>query len=222
MAVSVVTPAASFNLAALATVQSEIAELAGEGNASRAARKLAAASSRLASYCDRIFARQTYRETVPGYGTTGLVVMHFPVLMDPAPIIHRISDDSLVTDWSLENPDSGVFFRASGWTSSAARTALGDEIPGTERPAFEVEYAAGYVLPADDVEDADVTLPAHITEACIALIRFSLAEEAAIANGQSVTLGKMSVDYGRAVDRNGVSLPAYVANMLQSGDVRLV
>lgn len=112
------------------------------------------ASAAVATYCNRIFARQTYLQTtyLDGMYVQVLLLERFPALLDNTFVLTE-NNAILVrnTDYVVDE-DSWVVYRLSGscrrqWTY----------------PSITIAYKAGYVLPGTDGRD----LPYEIEQACL-------------------------------------------------------
>jgi hypothetical protein len=124
------------------------------------------ASDAVFRFCDRMFALQSYRETIRGYGGNTITLSVTPVKI----VTSVLSSNSPVLDYTLEDPDAGFLYRQAGWEWTAV-VGWGLERyfrPGSEAPSFVVEYQAGYVMPGD----AGIpSLPKDIERACIDTVR---------------------------------------------------
>ncbi|MBX6354548.1 MAG: hypothetical protein IRZ05_01695 [Micromonosporaceae bacterium] len=122
---------------------------------------IARASDAIVAHCGRPFARATYEERLPGYGTQTLLLTRRPVRT----VTQVLHNSEPIVDYVIADPDTGALYREQGWTWTAA-TGWGlapQRIGGTERPAFVVTYEAGYLLPGQEGRD----LPADVEQACI-------------------------------------------------------
>lgn len=153
------------------------------------------ASAMIETYCNRCFAKQRYRETIPGYGSAYLILTMRPVIS-----IESIKENgTLISDYSLDSPGSGLVHRRKGWgwDPSIAWNITWHVIANSEVADYEVEYTAGYVLPGD----VNRTLPADIEKACIDIVKNWYLENQQGTNIQSESLGDYSVTYAKPADR---------------------
>ncbi|ACL59909.1 hypothetical protein [Methylobacterium nodulans] len=159
MSVIVLTPPASRRLTTVENVRRDL----GLGSAPADAqieRHIAAASSRAASYCNRVFGRHTVRERIslPDAGRGESVVLgRSPV----ARIVSVTQDGALLDPGQYETDGLSLFLLSAGRRSPW---------PGRE---LDVVYEAGWVLPGEDPAAAPgraEPLPAEIERAVILLV----------------------------------------------------
>lgn len=162
--VEVITPAATTGLTTLARVKSEL-EIADTSMDTLLTSWIADASAEIVRFCGRPFARETYRETLSGYGGTRLMLARTPVV-SVASVLHN---SDVITDFVINDADAGLLYRERGWQWSAGVgwNITSYVVPGSEAPKFVVEYTAGYLLPGA----ATPTLPGDIERACIELVK---------------------------------------------------
>lgn len=210
MALTVITAATNRKLASLSDVLAEL-PAAATADSDWLERQILKASQRVETYCDRIFAKQTYRETLPGYGDHILQLTHYPVLDDPEV---EVSLRGLpVTTFSVE-ADVGQLYSEHGWewTVVAGWGMTAQPIPGSEAPSFSVDYAAGYVLPDDD---DDTTLPEDIQDAVVEIVKLRWFRRAQNPLERSVKIGSLAVTYSdTAAEGGAVDMPAEARSRL--------
>lgn len=124
------------------------------------------ASAAIVSHTRRMFARESYTETLGGYGDIRLQLARTPVV---AVTVLTIMSN-VVTDFGIEDEDKGwlymrCFAGTSGfswqrtqfpWTAgryiglsgSGAWLDQGTPLPDQEIPSISVDYTAGYILPS--------------------------------------------------------------------------
>jgi len=160
MAVTVSVAAESTNLTTVSAVKAMLGVASRKFDA-ELDRLIAAATSAISVYVGHVYAKQTYVETVVGSGYPRLLLTNTPIVS----VTSVLCDGTAVTDYEVEDPDSGFLYRAVGWSSAAwaGWNASPYSLPGTERPMFTVTYEGGYLLPGEP----DANLPAHIEQACI-------------------------------------------------------
>lgn len=150
---SVVTPADSYDLTVLATVKAELG-ITGTSEDTNLARWIRGASSAIATYCRRVFAQETVRETFRlrrGHHWACEPVL--PLKRYPIASITSVTEDgtALTTDQYEVEPESGLLYRLCDglrreWTAATV----------------VVVYTGGYVLLPE--------LPDAIEQACISLV----------------------------------------------------
>lgn len=112
-----------------------------------------ASSAAIESYCHRPFARETYSETLPGYGDIHLILAATPIISISAVYF----DSGILTDYSIADKDAGLLYRRAGWawtaqrffglTGSGSFMDLGWPLSQQEEPTYRVDYTAGYLMP---------------------------------------------------------------------------
>lgn len=153
------------------------------------------ASALVETYCNRCFAKQTYREIIPGYGNLYLALSVRPVVS-----VKSVKRDGVaITDYYLDSPNSGLLYRRVGWGwSPKILWGLTWHVePNSELANYEVEYTAGFVLPGNP----DRTLPADIEKACLDIAKTWYLENKQGNGIQSESLGDYSVTYAKQADR---------------------
>jgi len=155
---SVVTPAASYDLTVLATVKDELG-ITGTAEDDKLERWIRGASSAIAAYLKRVLAQETVRETFR-LRTGSQWACHWacePVLLlkrYPIASIASVTEDGTVLDadqYEVE-PESGSLYRLCN-----------DERRDWTAAKVVVQYAGGFVLLPE--------LPDAIERACISLVK---------------------------------------------------
>jgi hypothetical protein len=103
----------------------------------------------------QFFCKQTYRETVPGYGTPILQLKRTPIVS--VSLVKHNND--VIVDYTIEDKEAGHLYRKQGWlwTASVGWPMTAYVMPNTEHPEFTVEYIAGYLgadQPSSDMPGA--------------------------------------------------------------------
>jgi hypothetical protein len=167
VSITVKTAASRRQLADLEDVKEEL-RIQGNNYDNLLSRMIDDASAAIEEYCDRIFASQTYVETLPGSGGVNLSLYHFPITS-----ITSIKENGTVLDSSyyvLQEPEAGIVFREAGWGWSGMwETAVitSHPVQNTMKYVYEVEYVAGFGLPSDLIP----TLPKGIERAAIIMVK---------------------------------------------------
>jgi hypothetical protein len=116
------------------------------------------ASDAIVDLC-RPFARQTYVETVAGYGSIHLQLARAPVVA----VASVLAGGLAITDYEVQFRDRAWLYRERGWdwtvqsapglTGWQRDPGPGSPVPRSEVPHFTVTYTAGYVLPGQYLVD---------------------------------------------------------------------
>lgn len=178
----------------------------------RIASLIHAASSAIETYCNRVFARQTYIETVAGTDHPRLMVSHTPVQS----ITSIVCDSSPVVDYDLEDANSGVLYRDAGWLRGAwiGWDVESRVVPLSEELNHTIEYEAGYLLPGQDDRD----LPHDVEYACVLTVAHWYRKETRGGGDvQSKKVGDLAITYTTATTDTTTmigSLPAEARSLL--------
>lgn len=139
MPVRVLTPCASSSLISLSTVKLYL-KITSTDTDTLLSSLISAASSSMISYLSVHPGRQQYEETARGEGQYRLYLSQLPV--EPGTLSVLISDtDSPSSEWSLEDPATGLLYREGLWTHAT----LGEL-------NLKFTYYAGFLLP-DQITD---------------------------------------------------------------------
>lgn len=189
----VITPAASKQLTTLETVKSELG-ISDTGQDAFLSSLIDRASDAIVSFCGRPFAKESYRETLAGYGTNRLILSRTPVIA----VSSITADSEDITDYLLEDPEAGILFRKRGWqwAPTLGWNISFHPIGNSENLNFTVEYTAGYVLPGDE---GTRTLPHDIEQACIDMVKtlYSAGERDPAITGERI--GDYQVSYAQGL-----------------------
>jgi hypothetical protein len=175
----------------LTTAAAVVARLGLGSTPAYMAQLVLAASGAIERYCGRIFAQQTYDETVNGNDHDVLLLTHAPIVGTPT----ITADGSPVVDFSIEDAKAATLYREVGW-ARAAWVGWNDSIE-TDRmasryPRFVVSYTAGYDMP----EDNTPTLPPDIEEAAIMTTMQWYRAEKRGTDVKSKKVGDLVLTYG--------------------------
>jgi len=116
------------------------------------------ASAMAEKYCQRVFMRQVYTETVGAYGTPYFTLRQAPVVL----LTSSSYKGDVLTDVSIDDTNKGVLYRRLGffWTAQAYGggglgsglfVTQGMPIPLTEEPDYIFVYTAGFITRAHDL-----------------------------------------------------------------------
>ena len=152
MGLDVTTAARSRRLTSVRRVQDTLG-LAATVDADLFGGLIDAASAAIESYTHRSFARETYSETLPGFGDIRLMLARTPIVA----VSSVLCDSAVVTDYSIDDAKAGFLYRRCGWWWTAQRYAgltgggsyldQGWPMVRQEEPRYTVAYTAGYLLP---------------------------------------------------------------------------
>lgn len=210
MALTIVTPATNKRLCRLPDVKAEL----GLTDATQDVlldRYIDEASDIIQKCIRKVLAKQTYDETVAGYGSNILMLSNTPIVSVTSILING----SPVTDYSVEDAYAGLLYRKVGWEWTAA---IGWDIgsfyrPDSEEPLFTVRYVAGFVVP----EEASSDLPLVYQRCAIDTVKDWYLKRSHDPAVLSEKVGDLSVTYNEAAAEKG--LPLHVLCRLQ-GDKR--
>jgi hypothetical protein len=159
-------------------------------------------------------AEQTYREDVPGFGTTTLQIMQTATnvgLLPSGPITSVQSvfllntENSTVsatesTNFYVQDRMAGQLFKQDGWdkTSQRALNLVSREVPDTHRPLWRVNYTAGFTLPRVGIptQTQAGTLPQDIRQAAIESVSLVFHRERRDTSVVRRKIGDVELQYG--------------------------
>ena len=168
-------------------------------------RLIDAATSALEEYAGRVFALQTYVEQLAGTDHPYLMVTHLPLKS----VTQIIVDSEIITDYSIQDDQSGTLYRATGWSrfGYVGWDVERYRIPHTSQLNIYVTYTAGYVMPGEDDRD----LPARFEEAAIRTVAAWMRQN--LRGGTDVAsrkVGDLSITYrdvDASIDASTLGLP---------------
>lgn len=149
MAITIITPASSILLTTTEAVRNELGLAIGEDTL-YLERIVRSSSLAIQKYCSRSFGLQTVQETMPGNGSSTLMLSLYPLTTLTA--VRKSGDVIDSSLYFIENKDAALVASTTEWTY-------------TSTPDYRFDYSAGYSLPNDDV--ATYTLPSDLEEATI-------------------------------------------------------
>ncbi len=163
MALTVTVPATTTKLCSVADVMDELG--CSTSDKPTLDNIIQQVSDAIVAYCGRHFAKQTYSETVAGFGDVQMVLAVWPIVSVTSILVEGLP----VMDFTLNDPDSGMIYREAGWRWSTVWQGRlsAKPWPYSEKQIFTVEYIAGYDLP-----DAMIpNLPRDIERAAIIIAK---------------------------------------------------
>jgi hypothetical protein len=185
----VLTPAVSTLLTKLADVKVDLGIPSSDTSNDAALTDLIRDASDEIQREFQFFCKQSYRETLPGYGTPILQLKRTPIV-SVSLVKHN---DEVITDYTIEDREAGRLYRKQGWlwTASVGWRMTAYVMPNTEHPEFTVEYMAGYI-PADQ-QDSD--MPGTIQRSTRETVKdwYFLLKRA--SDVQSKSVGDFSISY---------------------------
>lgn len=149
--ITITSPAIQTNLTSLATVKAELnlttTDAARDANISRWIREMSRAAER---WCDRLFCRQVYLETLAGYGDAIMMVEHTPIVL-----VSALSyNGGPITTYLIQDPEAGLIYLSTDFylTQNVVLSLTSDApAPNDIRPDYAATYAAGYLVPDEDL-----------------------------------------------------------------------
>lgn len=175
------------------------------------------ASSAIGRETRRVFGVETVTETLDGTGSRTLGLTRAPIIE----VTEVLEDGAEITDYLIDDDESGTLYRATGWGRSAGMRSWGTEayssgyiLPGYQDLRYSVTYEAGYVLPGQ----ASPTLPGSVEQACLETLKAWYLSRDADPALSSVQVGQLRVGYR---DQGGSSaapgsLPASALGLLRN------
>jgi len=185
----VFTPAASLLLTTRDAVKTDLEISLSDTSKDSILDALIAAASDEIQREFQFLCRQTYRETLPGYGSTRLMLSRTPIV-SVSSVTHNSEP---ITDYVIENKETGFLYRRLGWcwTASLGWKITGYVIPNSEDPQYQVEYVAGFL--AADKPDSD--MPAEIQRSATDTVKEWFLTLKRAADVQSKSVGDLSITY---------------------------
>lgn len=166
MAISITTPAVDTQLTTIESVKSELG-IVGSDEHPLLTDYIRQASDMIARFCSRTFAEERVVETVGATGLPEILLTRTPVKT-----VNSVSFDGgvAITDYTVEDPDAGILFRETLWTSTVI--GFGGVIPhpsSYKRPLWSFDYTGGWYLP-NWATVANRDLPYDLERACLDLV----------------------------------------------------
>jgi hypothetical protein len=179
---------------------------------------ISAASHAVANYIGYYPLRQTYRETIPGFGDLKLMLSRIPVVSVSGLFYGSTQEIVAPTSYTIESAENGFIMRDLGfpWSAGVEWDMDSHIMPRSERNQFIVDYQAGYIMSTDSAR----TLPYDIEQAVI-MTAGSLYHQAQRDPGvSSKSVGQLSVTYKLEGRRTAEALPVQAAALL--GPYRII
>lgn len=197
--ITVTTSSTGESLTTLAAVKEHLG-IVGTSDDVHLGHLIERASAAIEAYCERRLFRQSYTETVPGYGGFILQLTHAPVRQVSTVLLRG----ETITDYAVEDPDAGWLYRERGWewTKTSAWHLADRIVSGGELPLFSVAYQAGYLYAASASSEGR-TLPADLEQAAIETVKTWHANAAVNPNLARRRIGPLEVEYRGTVNFAG-------------------
>jgi hypothetical protein len=173
---------------------------------------ISAASHAVAKYLGYYPLRQTYRETVPGYGDLTLMLSRIPVTTVDGLYYGSTMEIVAPTSYTLDNAEAGFIMRDLGfpWSAGVEWDMESHIMPRSERNQFIVDYQAGFIYSTDTAR----TLPYDLEQAVIitaGAVYYAAQRDPGIA---SKSVGQLSVSYRDTMSAQRGPIPDTAAALL--------
>lgn len=202
-------------LTTLATVLDELGLTPDAGKQdARLERYITAVSSRVESYCNRSFFKETAKaEQVGGFGSFYLTVSKRPLLA----ITSITFDGSTINsdDYEIDGDGSAGLIRGDGgfvWTAGQIQNITTTPIPGSEKKLFTVTYDGGYQTPT---QGAPITLPGDLEDAVVEMVTARWLGKARDRTVKSEKILKWGATYADNTDADSGGIPASIVQVLK-------
>lgn len=214
MAITVLTTSTGEALTTPAAVKAHLG-IVGSSEDTDLGTLVTRASAAIGRHLHRSIFRQTYRETLPGYGDILIQLAHTPIRKVTSITLRGES----ITDFVIEDAEAGWLYREKGWEwTRSVNWSLSERIvSGGELPLFTVTYEAGW-LSAASASSESRTVPDDLEHAAIETVKAWRAARMRDPEVVRRRLGPLEVEY-RGADRlaQGVeALPATARALCRS------
>jgi hypothetical protein len=185
----VVTPAISVLLTMLASVKLDLGIPDSDTSKDATLNDLIRDASDSIQREYQFLCRQTYRETLPGYGNAILQLKRTPIV-SVSSVTHNSEP---ITDYTIEDKEAGHLYRRLGWcwTASVGWKMTAYVIPNSEHPDFTVDYVAGYLA----ADQANTNMPPEVQRAARETVIDWFKSAGRAADVQSKSVGDLSITY---------------------------
>lgn len=166
MPVTVTTPANSTDLTTTSAVTEMLGVTPSLSDQSLLASLVSRASSEIRSYCRRKFEREVVTETLPGFGRSTLLLERTPLV-----VVSELTYFGAIIpsdDYEIDDARAGTIISTATWEMGGA-FASSERIahyldffvrPDPANPGWQAKYAAGWLLPNDDIAGASISVDA--------------------------------------------------------------
>lgn len=188
------------------------------------------ASSAIARETRQTFGVETVTETMDGTGSRLLGLTRTPLVE-----VTEVTEDGVaVTDYSVEDAESGALYRANGWGRSNGLRMWGTEayasgyiLPGYQEQRYSVTYRAGYLLPSDvnpfmlEPTSGLLNLPGDVEQACLETVKAWYLARDVDPSLSSIQVGQFRASYRDAANTSPGSLPPAALGLLRNSYARV-
>lgn len=168
----------------------------------------------IVTYCGRQFARETVTETKQALypQQPWMVLTRTPIISISGVSFNGSTVSS--TTYTIEDPDAGLVFRETGWTTTQIYDfAIERQPTNWGRKEWSFTYTAGYICPGSTVSDR--TLPYDLERACIDLIKWRYNQQGDFNPGiKRQRTGDASEEYFGPTSDDGTFIPPTVSSIL--------
>ncbi len=196
MAIEILTPATQSEFVTLQEIKDELG-ISGSAEDEILARYRARVQSTIIELLGRPFALATYQETLPGSGSTKLLLSRIPIIA----VTEVLVNSQPLTDYTVEDAGAGMLFRKNGWTATGLpRWYIVPTVqPGDIDINFAITYSAGYLM----FEDDSPTLPDYWNQIALEGVVMLWNKRGESANLRSKKVGDMAEVYSGSTDLRG-------------------
>jgi hypothetical protein len=170
------------------------------------------ASDAVATYIGYYPLRQTYRETIAGFGNRTMMVSRTPLTAVSALYYGSTGLLADPASYVIDNTEAGFIVRDQGfpWSAGVEWDLDAHIAPRSERKIFIVDYTAGWVMSTG----AGRTLPYDLEQAAVESAKSQYLGRKRDGSITSKSVGDLSVSYGTA-GGEGTALPPEAIGFLQ-------
>jgi hypothetical protein len=206
----VVTPATLFDLTTLQRVKTEL-EIEVRTHDTYLRSLISEASSAISHMTDIVFAKQQYKESIPGEGDYEALVSHRPVLS----VDEVLCDNVPLEDVEIADADAGILYRRGGFSWTVPFGAGANMLPrvGCELPLYVITYTAGFVLPGWD-DTSPRTLPSTIERAAVITVAHWYGHRGQTRGVKTKKVGDLSITYDDKEVENEYGIPLRATALL--------
>lgn len=148
--------------------------------------------------CDRVFAKEVVRETLPGTARLRIILSRRPIIsVSSVKLYGTVVDPSI---YSIENRDAGFLYSAVTWMAEKfaagwGRTAVSPEVGNS---VFEINYTGGFWLPGftgSPTAGVDILLPKGLEAIVQEMVVSQYRQIGVDKDIQSYSIGDYSVQF---------------------------
>lgn len=224
----ILTAAETVALVELATVKAHMRPaVTGTSQDARLTAMIRWASAAIGTHCRRTFARQEYRQTLPGTGSQHLMLGVGPVECDADRLLPSLTlNGSEITDYRVESVVAALLWRESGWPQARGRTgkfSTRSDDQWLDREAIVAGFWAGYLMPGEDDIDGAYRLPDDVERAALVTVIEWNREDARDAHLASTSTSETDGETTRSISASFVAPdPAAALRVLPAAALALL